>query len=412
MASTWEIEGIPKFTKLNKDETCEVCIVGGGLAGLWCAYLLSREGKRVILIEKDRLGEGATMYTTAFLTHSIDTDLGDIKSMFGRATAKKVWEAHREAIDLIEEVINREEIDCEFQRVNNVIFARDEKELEIAKEENEEAKSSGFESEYRDTPFKGFPNMGGQVLKNQGKYHPMKFFRGLLEAAIEHGLEIYEKTEAVEINGRSIFDIKTKNGKTIRAKEVVVATYDPFNNPKPVHFKKGMYETYVYELKIKGGVIPEGIYEDEHNPYHYFRVDSMGKFDRLIVGGEDHRQELLKPLQNKSFKALREWIDEAFPGLEYTVEKKWHGGILEPSDGLALIGEYAPHRYLASAFSGNGMTYSPISGMLIKDLICGKKNPYKDIFDPKRTMNKKALTYKLRDYGEEFFKGAGKNIFK
>jgi len=411
MASAWEIKGIPTYKPLKEDITSEVCIVGGGLAGIWSAYLLSKAGKHVVVLEADKLGRAATLYTTAFLTQSIDTDLADLISALGKSNAKKIIEVHGKAIDLIEETLREEGIECEFKRVDNRIIAQSEKDLEELKAEYDLAKSLGFDVEWSTSPFKGFQNLGGLIWHNQGKYHPMKFFKGLVEAAEKYGAEIYEKTEVTDIKGRSIFTIETKSGKTVKAKYVIVATYDPFNNPKPVHWKKGMYESYVYNLKVKKGSIPEGIYEDNANPYHYFRIDRGEKEDYMIVGGEDHRTELVKALTSKSFKALKEWVDETFPGLDYTVEEKWHGGILEPSDGLALIGEYAPRQFLASAFSGNGMTYSAISGMILADLIKGKKNVYAPLFDPTRKLNEKLLGKKFRDYGEEFFKGAGKNLF-
>lgn len=92
--------------------------------------------------------------------------------------------------------------------------------------------------------------------------------------------------------------------------------------------------------------------------------------------------------------------------------RKWKGNILEPSDGLALIGETMPRHYVATAFSGNGMTYSALAGWIISDSLLGRNNPYKDVYDPKRRLEVKAVIYKARDYTAELFGGALKNIFK
>jgi glycine/D-amino acid oxidase-like deaminating enzyme len=179
-------------------------------------------------------------------------------------------------------------------------------------------------------------------------------------------------------------------------------------------FKKGMYYSYVYELEIPKGAIGEGLYEDDHNPYHYFRIDQGENNDRMIIGGEDHRKEI--PIdQNRNFNALEKYIQETFPGLMYRIVKRWRGPILEPSDGLPLIGRYddkEPNRYVATAFSGNGMTYGTISGMLISDLILGKKNPWEDFYDPRRALPFKGIILKGRDYIEEFIKGVVKNIIE
>jgi glycine/D-amino acid oxidase-like deaminating enzyme len=416
MASTWEIK-VPTFPKLRKDASTDVLIIGGGLAGLWCAYLLTKAGKHVTLIEKNKLGMSVTSCTTAFLTQSIDTPLTELEEIYSKDLARSVWQSHGEAIDLIEAIVEKEKIDCDFMRIPMHIYAKTDKEMGPLREENDLAVELGFDSRMVEKPLPNFmttfQSVGAQKIMKQGKYHPLKFFKGLLKASVKNGLEVYQKTEAVKISGKSTFTVETRSGTKILAKKVIVATYDPFNNPKPVHLKKGMYESYVYALRIQQGLIPEGLYMDQDNPYHYFRVDrENSRTDRLIIGGEDHRHELLKPLRNKSFKALKQFIDETFPDLEYKVLEKWDCEILEPSDGLALIGEYAPGQFLASAFSGNGMTYSAIAGMIISDMILGRDNEFASIFDPTRPFNKKALLHKARDYAGEFVGGAGKNILK
>ncbi|MDB5194168.1 MAG: hypothetical protein JWN50_182 [Parcubacteria group bacterium] len=415
MSSAWEIHSIPKFPKLAQDAAADIAIVGGGMAGFCVAYLLAKEGKHVILVEKGRIGQETTLYTTAFLTQSIDTSLTELESIYSKDLARDVWQSHRDAISLIEDIVKKEKINCEFETLPLHLYAESKEDLESLKEEHELAKSLGFDTRLVEKPLPNFmtefKNVGALKIMDQAKFHPMKFFKGLAEASQKYGVEIYEKTEVTEIRGKTSFALHTKDGRTIRAKQVVVTTYDPFNNPKPAHLKKGMYESYVYSLRARHGVLPEGMYIDQKNPYHYFRVDTENqKFDRIVVGGEDHRAELTKLMKNKSFKALKEFIDKTFPKLKYTVMEKWHWGVLEPSDGLALIGEYAPGQYLATAFSGNGMTYSAIAGMIVSDLILGRKNAYTKLYDPKRPFNKKALLYKARDYATELVGGAGKNI--
>ncbi|MES2214329.1 MAG: FAD-binding oxidoreductase [Patescibacteria group bacterium] len=412
MESAWEIEGFERYSKLKEDKTADVVIVGGGLAGMWSAYLLSKAGKKVVLIEKDRVGRGETLYTTAFITQMIDTDLVDLIDIFGKKDARLSWQAGIDAIDLIESVIREESIECDFKREPIFSYAATAEEFESLEKENKSAKELGFNTELKKDIDLGFEHEGVWEVDNQAKYHPMKFFKGLVEAAIKHGAVIHERTEADRILGKGPVRIVTKDGQKITAQDVIVATYKPFNNPSTTHFKKGMYVSYVYELRIKPGSVKRGMYEDLENPYHYVRVDELNhKYDRMIVGGEDHREEIKLP-PKKNFTALDEYIKETFPTLEYVIATKWSGKILEPSDGLPLIGEAEPHMFVATAFSGNGMTYSAISGRILTDLILGKKNPYADLYDPKRSLSPKALLKKGKDYAGEFFGGAGKNIFK
>lgn len=412
MTSLWEIDDIQRYPKLKENLQADAVIVGAGLAGVWSAYLLSKKGKKVILIDQDRVGHKITLYTTAFITQVVDTSLVELREIFGEKAARLVWEAGRRAIDRIEAAVHEEKIDCEFEKQSLFVYARDKNEFESLKEEERLAKKLGFDVRLHERPRLGFENAGALEIRTQAKYHPIKFLKALLEACERQGVEIYERTEAEKIIGKGPLKVVTTDGNFIKSKDVIITTYKPFNNPKSVHFKKGMYVSYVYELRIKKGDLPQGMYQDLSNPYHYVRIDPLNqKYERMLVGGEDHRAELKIP-SKKNFTALTEYIQETFPKLKYEIASKWSGDILEPSDGLALIGLAAPHQYIASAFSGNGMTYSALSGELLTDLLIGKKNKFAAAFDPLRPMKAKALYEKAKDYAGEFFGGAAKNIFK
>ncbi|MBP6926265.1 MAG: FAD-binding oxidoreductase, partial [Candidatus Pacebacteria bacterium] len=82
---------IQAFPKLQKNTETDVVIVGGGMAGLLSAYVLAKAGKKVTVLEKNKLAEGVTMYTTAFLTQIIDTDAEDVCRMLGLKKAKLMY---------------------------------------------------------------------------------------------------------------------------------------------------------------------------------------------------------------------------------------------------------------------------------------------------------------------------------
>jgi glycine/D-amino acid oxidase-like deaminating enzyme len=410
--STWLANvSIPTFPKLTKDTTADIVIAGGGITGLLSAYTLAKAGKKVILLEKDRILNGATGSTTAFITASLDTDTPDLIEMFGKADAKKILESHQNAIDFIEKVIKTEKIECEFMRCPNYAYANDRREYKALEEEQMGLKSLSMGEQLSKSTTLGFKHAGVLTTKKQAKYHPIKFLTALLPKLEKMGVEIYEKTEVTDISGEKPVTV-TANGKTITADWSITATYHPFNNPKEVVLKKGMYVSHMIELEVPKGKYSEGTYEDQENPYHYFRVDAgmgpKGK-DRIIMGGEDHRKEV--PVNKKSLKALEEYAEELF-GRKYPLIRAWSGFVEEPSDGLALIGEYDPHRLLATAFSGTGMTYAAISAQIFHDLILNKSNPYVDIYRPDRMPSFTQLWKKGRDYGEEFFRGAVANLFK
>lgn len=409
--STWLATAeLPTYPKLSEHLEVDVAIAGGGLAGLLSAYELAKAGKSVAIFEKERFFKKGSGHTTGFLTQSIDTDVVDQVSMFGDDGARQIWNSHGDAIALIERIAKEEKIDCEFTRCINYAYANDRSEERDLDEEFREMKRLGFPVKMLKEDI-GIYARSIMAIRNQGKFHSVKFAAGLLKALERMGVGLYEQTEVTEIEGDGPYTV-TAGGRIVTAEWTAVTTYHPFNNPKEVFLQKGMYVTYILELAVPKGKYPEGIYEDMDNPYHYFRVDpglGKGGKDRVIIGGEDHREELKsKKMEEKSYAALEEYVEEIF-GREYPIVRRWSGYILEPIDGLAFIGEYEPKQLLATAFSGTGMTYSAITAMVFRDIVLGKPNSYVDLYRPGRTPSLTQLWKKGRDYTEEMFRGAVKN---
>ncbi|HYE23264.1 MAG TPA: FAD-dependent oxidoreductase [Candidatus Paceibacterota bacterium] len=412
--STWlATQDLPKYPKLTSDVTCDVTVIGGGLAGLLSAYELAKAGKSVVVLEKDRFFQKGSGFTTGFLTQSIDTDVVDQVPMFGDDGAKQIWNSHGDAINLIERIAKEEKIDCEFTRCINYAYANDRSEERDLDEEFKEMKRLGFSVKMHKEDI-GIYARSIMAVRNQAKFHSVKFAAGLLEALGRMGVGLYEQTGVDEIEGDG--PLRVSAGRhTVTAEWTAVTTYQPFNNPKEVFLQKGMYITYILELAVPKGKYPEGIYEDMDNPYHYFRVDpgkALGGKDRIVIGGEDHRAELKsRKMEEESYAALEEYVEEIF-GKQYPIVRRWSGYILEPIDGLAFIGEYEPKQLLATAFSGTGMTYSAITAMVFRDIVLGQPNSYAELYKPGRTPSLTQLWKKGRDYTEEMFRGAVANAFK
>jgi glycine/D-amino acid oxidase-like deaminating enzyme len=414
LETSWTSEKEVSFLPLTESLKVDVVVVGGGIAGVISAYLLSEEGKKVALLEKDIIASGATYRTTAILTQSIDTDFSDLVETFGLKTAKTVIDSHGKAIDLIEAIIKKNKIDCEFMRCSNFIYANEPKQLKDLEEEYEYMKKVGLKVSLNKKKNElGFAHTGFVEIKSQAKFHPLKFIMGLLTVFEHNGGLVFEGTQVTSIDSDDkIVTVKTSTQQTVTAEAAIVATYEPFNKPLSLYFKKAFYVTYMLELEMANTtLIPEATFEDTDNPYHYFRLDKKDNMSRILIGGEDHRQDLHTD-KRKSLNALRTYTDEIFGKKNYKITKEWHGPILEPVDGLAFIGNLDKDNvFYAMAFSGNGMTYSAITGRLLTDLILKKKNPWAEIYSASRIPKLKALMKKGRDFSEELLNAAVKNTF-
>ncbi len=411
--SSWK-EGVnkPRFSELTKDLEADVVVVGAGLAGVLNAYKLAQDGKKVIVLEAETVGSGATEYTTAFITQDVDTDFPELIKLFGEQSARLVWQSGADAIDFIENLINTEKIDCDFVRTDVVAYANNDKQLEALRKNQRELSQAGFDvGEIIEPNDLNFENSGYYRIHNQAKFHPLKFLAGVVESAVRLGVEFYENSEVKKIQHRRQRVLVQTKGHTVTAEAVVIATYQPFHNRLRLFLKRGMYRSFVLEARIQKNLIPEGMYLDLDNPYHYFRIDPKSGYDRVILGGEDVKS-MIKVNSAKNFLALENYLKNILHGVEFETVREWSGPILEPSDGLALIGETYDNEYVATAFSGNGMTYSAISAGLISDLVMGRKNVYAKLYDPQRIPSLKQLFLKGGDYADEFFGSAGKNLIR
>ena len=408
---TWSTTKITKkYPGLSGNMEADVVIVGAGLAGLLSAYTLAKAGKLVIVLESGRVAGGATSYTTAFITEVIDTDASDMLKIYGKNKSKLIRQSHFDAIKLIEQIVQIEKIDCEFTRVHNFSFINEKDEREELEEEFASVKQLNNDAKLYYENNLNFPQAGYIRIPDQAKYHPLKFINGLLQALDKLGVQIFEQTEVEKLSGNKTVTAQTKEF-NVRAQYGIIATYDPLGNPIQTFAKKGMYISYVYEARIPRGLFKEGIYEDFNNPYHYFRVDKNGSSDRMIIGGEDNRKEIEFHKQ-KNFNALKAYLARIMGKNKYEIVRKWSGYIMEPSDGLALIGKYKDNQLVATAFSGNGMTYSAISAMIFRDIITSKPNKLINIYNPKRTPTMKQLFSKGKDYVEELYDAAILNTIK
>lgn len=401
-----------RYPQLKKKLAVDVVIIGGGLCGILTAYFLNKAGKKVALVEKKKIGDGATEYTTAFVTGVVDTDLNNLKDMFGEKKARLVWESGNQAIDIIENIVNEEKIECDFKRCPAFMYATSEEDAKYLKEIVSTARKLGFKLSFSRNKNPHFNNFGLVEIKNQAKFHPLKFLSSLAQKISNNGISIFEETEVLKIVEDNPVVVKTKQT-SIEAQYAILATYEPLGRPLELLLKNGLYISYVLEAKIPKNRILEAIYWDIESPYHYFRVDSQKNHDRLIIGGEDHRSEL-KIDPQKNYLALEKYLKTIMPGLKYELTRKWAGPIMETIDGLPYIGRMLRNdsHLVATGFSGNGMTYSAIAAIIFRDIIMGNKNEWLSLYNAKRIPTITQLVKKGVDYTKVLYGGAIKNFLK
>lgn len=373
----------------------EILIVGGGITGITGAYLLAKEGRQVVLLEKKKLGEWVTVCTTGFLTQVIDINPVKLIKIFGVEKARLILTSHSEAVDGIEQIIKTENIECEFKRCPNYIYANSKNEEKHLQKMTEAFVILGVMAEYKKDNALKFTQFGYIEIPNQAKFHALKYVTALARIAKNFGAVIAENTEVLSLNDKKDFvNVEVKDAGTIKAKKVFAATYAPFGEPPSLSHRCNMYRSYVIEYKLTEGAPAEATYQDNLEPYHYFRVDGREGYDRLIIGGADHLDVLDLDHEINS-SVVRKYTKKLFAQCKCEEIRHWSGSILNSIDGLAFIGETkGGNIFYAFSFSGTGLTYSYIAGKIFADQLNARNNDYSKIYDTDRKISWRAIIFK------------------
>jgi glycine/D-amino acid oxidase-like deaminating enzyme/nitrite reductase/ring-hydroxylating ferredoxin subunit len=391
---------LPTFAKLDRDVDVDVTVVGGGITGLTAAFLLASAGREVAVLERSRFAQIDTGHTTAHLTMVTDTRLPEMVKRFGATHAQAVWDAGLAAITMIDMIVRAHDIDCDFEWIDGYLHAPDgaagSGDARAFKQEAELAASLGFDATFvDDVPFAGGP---GIRFERQARFHPRKYLAALARLLADRGVHLHEHSPVDEFCAEPR-GVKT-NGHLVRSRDLVIATHNPMRglaDPTAADLfqtKLALYSSYVVAGRVPRDTVPDALFWDTANPYHYLRLDRRRDHDIIIFGGEDHKTGQVTDT-DACLERLERTLAARVPGVEVT--HRWSGQVIETPDGLPYIGAMADGQYAATGFAGNGMTFGTLGALIISDAITGQANPWTQLFD----VDRKALTKGLWDYLKE-----------
>lgn len=366
MTSIWtQTSELPQFEQLRGTIQVDVLVIGGGMAGILCAYLLEQAGVRYALVEAGRIGGGVTKDTTAKITLQHRLIYHKLIDKFGKEKAAMYLEANRRALEEYRSLCKN--MECGYREKDAYVYSMEnrgkiESELDALAE-------LGCEAEFLDELALPFSVAGAIRVRDQAEFHPLKFI-----AAIAKGRNIYENTRVKEISPHWA---KTERGE-IKADKIIAATHFPFINKHGSYFLK-MYQDRSYVIALKDAQEVNGMYVDEGKKGMSFR--NAG--DLLLVGGGSHRTGR----QGGKWQELERFAETVYPGARQ--EARWATQDCITLDGVPYIGPYSsrtPDFYVATGFNKWGMTASMAAARILTDMVMGKKNPYAPVFSPSRHM--------------------------
>ena len=366
MNSLWSrTADIAERKALGTDCRTDVLIVGGGIAGILCAYKMECAGIPYILAEAETVCSGITRNTTAKITCQHGLIYSRLIKEYGVEKARMYFEANRAALK--EYRILCKNIDCDFEEKDSYVYSvSDRKAIEKEVKSIEEL---GFTADFTEETSLPFDIAGAVRFPNQAQFNPMKFI-----SSISEGLNIYEHTKICEFQGKKV----VTNQGTIHAKKIIIATHFPIINKHGGYFLK-QYQHRSYVIAFENAQQIDGMYVDERKTGMSFR----NYRDLLLIGGGGHRTGKQGGKWQEISDFARRWYPDA-------KEKfRWAAQDCMALDGIPYIGLYSrvtPDMYVATGFNKWGMTSAMAAASVLTDMIQGRQNDYAGLFSPARSM--------------------------
>ena len=365
MDSIWHSANFPTFPVMEKGLSTEVLIIGGGMAGLLCAWHLQKKKIPYVLVEAKTPMGGVSGCTTAKITSQHGLIYSKLYEKAGPETARLYLEANENAVQAYRNLCR--EIPCDFVSRNSFVYSLDDR--TAVQKECQILQELGYPAAFTEAVDLPFSVAGAVKFPGQAQFHPVKF-----AAAISENLNIYQNTKVQHL----LPDGAVTNRGKIRAKKIIVATHFPICNKHGMYFLK-QYQQRSYVLALKNAPQLDGMYVDAAENGLSFR--NYGEL--LLLGGGGHRTG--KPGGN--WDVLRAFAKKYFP--EAGEVTHWATQDCIPLDNIPYIGKYSkstPNLFVATGFQKWGMTTSMVAAKLLTDLVQGKSNPYAKIFSPSRSM--------------------------
>ena len=388
-SSFWyEDAGLERRHALGENASSDLVVIGSGIAGLSTAYEASRWGWNVIVIDRsEMIGGMMTPRTTAHLATELDDYYVYLIKARGEDEARTYHESQVAAVNRIETICADEGIDADFQRLDGYLVPAEARHMRDLEDEFEACRKLGVEVEWAaDSPVPLPEGTRALRFPNQGRFHPLKYIRGLIRSIERRGGRIFGSTVYVDHREHDDgVDIQTESGHVIAARAAVFATNSPVNDKVAIHTKQIPHRTYVIAGTVPKGSVPDVLIWDTLEAYHYVRLQPIGDAeDLLIVGGEDHRTGEATDMPER-FRHLERWTRERFPSFT-GVRHRWSGQVMEPFDFMPFSGRNPGNEniYVHTGDSGQGITNGVAGALNITALLFGQKAHFADIFDPRR----------------------------
>lgn len=389
---------------LNNDMVTDVVVIGGGMAGITAAQSFHKRGLKVVLLEKNYCGSGATGKSSGFITPDAELSLSDIIDSHGAGQAQKIWKFIEKGVDIIRDNIETFNLDCDYQKQDTLIVANTKRAfksdivVEYASRQKLNYESRLHQEQDLSSILGCNQYKGGISYGNSFGIHGYRYCSGMKDVLKNDGVQIYEETPVIEIQDHLV---KTPLA-TVKAEHIIVCM-DRFAHPlDTLHDKIFQVQTFLMlsapltAAQVKR-IFPQDLYMvwDTDLVYNYYRLTGD---NRLMLGGSNLfqtyvTQETHNP--RRIIKKLTNYFNAKFPGVEVQFEYVWPGLIGITKDIFPIAGQDTTMPSVYYAVGATGLPWASRLGAYSAEAILDKNTTFEECLSPYRSFQLGPITQRI-----------------
>lgn len=374
---------VEEFPQLNGEIDADVCIIGAGYTGLSSALHLAEQGLSVVVLEAEKVGWGASGRNGGHVGTGQRVDQEILEKKHGIDVARRLWDFGLQAANLVRELIEKHQIDCDLKQGILHVAAKSA-DVAYMKQSTANLKNNYGYEQMHFVEKSGVDQMlgsnkyyAGQLDKGSMHLHPLNYALGLAKAAKKAGANICENSrvsrytnEKTETGNRVI--VQTDSGR-VSAKNMVLACNGYLEKLEPKVASKIMpinnfvLATEPLQEDLARSLIRDDVaVQDSLFVINYWKLSGDNRL--IFGGGENYTKRFPKDI--KAF--VRKYMLRIYPQLEsIPIDYAWGGTLAITMNRMPHFGQLTDNIYYAQGYSGHGVPTTTFAGKLIAEAICG-----------------------------------------
>jgi glycine/D-amino acid oxidase-like deaminating enzyme len=371
-----------RHPRLEGDLQADIVVVGAGFTGLSAALHCARDGRFPVVLEAETVGHGASGRNGGLVSGKFRVPFHVVAAGHGREAARRLYEIGKEAVDCVEELVDRHGVTgAGFSKTGYITAAHTLRALEGQKTALEWLRTEVGDASSRLLTAGDVAEelgtsvyVGGSFNPAAGALHPLNYVRGLAEAAVRSGVGVYENSPVSRVASSPDGVVVETPGGTVRARQIIYAT-NGYSTATPataalktrvIPFRSAIIATAPLSDNLRRSVLPSGrVAADTKRLLRWYRIVD----DRMVFGG---RGSFGRDERQSAYDGLRDNMESIFPQLAgQPIAYSWSGLVAMTLDYLPHVGQLDARSFYAMGYNGSGVAMSSLMGRYLAAITRG-----------------------------------------